>query len=100
MPNAWDGLSALMLADVGFEAIATSSRRSLARSAGPTGVTKSPVASTSCMHGSVSSPGCPSTETSRTATATRLKTSLPSPSSKHPLGKRNPQPYEKGGQSQ
>jgi 2-methylisocitrate lyase-like PEP mutase family enzyme len=25
MPNAWDGLSALMLADVGFEAIATSS---------------------------------------------------------------------------
>src|SRR5258708_1434454 len=25
MPNAWDGLSALMLADAGFEAIATSS---------------------------------------------------------------------------
>jgi len=25
MPNAWDGLSALMLADAGFEASATSS---------------------------------------------------------------------------
>ncbi|MBP2053817.1 2-methylisocitrate lyase-like PEP mutase family enzyme [Streptomyces griseochromogenes] len=25
LPNAWDGLSALMLADAGFEAIATSS---------------------------------------------------------------------------
>jgi 2-methylisocitrate lyase-like PEP mutase family enzyme len=42
MPNAWDGLSALMLADAGFEAVGTSSVALLPLSAVSTDVTTSP----------------------------------------------------------
>ena len=76
MPNAWDGLSALILADAGFEAIATSSvalAAALGRLDGRHSITRDEhLAMHSC---SVGSRGCPSTVTSRTATATRPRTS-------------------------
>ncbi|WP_294011169.1 isocitrate lyase/phosphoenolpyruvate mutase family protein [Streptomyces sp.] len=78
MPNAWDGPSALMPADAGFEAIATSSAAlaaTLGRSDGRHEVTRGEHLGHARLIGRLT--GCPSTEPSGTATAMRLKTPLP-----------------------
>jgi hypothetical protein len=84
-PNAWDGLSALMLADAGFEAIATSSAAlaaTLGRSDGRHEVTRDEHLEHARLLGWRSA-----TPTPRGCTPTRFRVSMPtrcSPSSKHP----------------
>jgi hypothetical protein len=76
LPNAWDGLSALMLADAGFEAIATSSvalAATLGRPDGRHEVTRDEHLEHAGLLGRLT--GLPSTATSRTGTAKRPRTS-------------------------